>query len=109
MKTLADVRCCTSDPFPSSISTYGIGCQDSLDVTGDGTIVNVTLNLHHDLQRRLHEFETVSKGIEDVNAAISFQRLILNDCIPPVLASFDKCRKISHNEGRMRLLQRGQS
>ncbi len=69
-----------------------------------GTIENAALNLRHDLQRRFHEFETVSKGIKDVNAAISFYRLILDDFIPPVFAPFDKCRKVSHNEGRMRLL-----
>ncbi len=46
----------------------------------------------------------VSKGIKDTDAAVSFQRLIIDDVIPSVFAVFDKSREAPHHEGRLRLL-----
>ena len=69
-----------------------------------GIIENAVLSACRDSPRRFQEFETVAKRIKDVNAAASFYRFILNDFIPTVFAAFDKSRKVSHNEGRVRLL-----
>ena len=73
-------------------------------VRSDGRIENVVVNARRDSPRRFQEFEAVSKGIKDINAAVSFERLIIDDFIPSVFAAFDKSSKVSHNEGRVRLL-----